>query len=117
MALGHEPKAVTSTPPPEYAAESSRVTIKIKFKFCEVSAPASAQAFDNTQYGGSATDAFVIYKLIGTQSWAISAPFVPSDPSCWIKYTLVLKGTDTDSATNWPEITLIDGQNDGNVKL
>ena len=78
---------------------------------CVLDVPAAAQEFDNSASGGSATDSFIIYKLVqGRKSFKISSPFrvlskyFPGDLDCRIKYTIVLKGTDTLSNTEWPEI-------------
>ena len=49
----------------------------------------------------------------------MTAPFTITDPLCFIKYTLVHKGTDTDVVAEglWPEIVLANEQNDGNVGI
>ena len=62
----------------------------------------------------------MIYKLIeGAKKWPLSSPFVQADSGCLTKYTLVHKGTDTDvlSEGKWPELTLEDAKDDGNVSF
>ena len=54
----------------------------------------------------------MIYELpSGKKSWQLNKPFKPDDTACFIKYTLVHKGTDIEIASDnsYPDITLVSG--------
>ena len=42
---------------------------------------------------------------------------MPGDSDCWIKYTLVRKGTDTEVKGTYPGLSLVDADNNGLVTL
>ena len=68
----------------------------------------------------------MIYNYVGGQKdFKISSPFVlsskfyPGGKDCWIKYTLFIKDSAKDLATDgsYPSITLADGDKDGKVSV
>ena len=52
----------------------------------------------------------------GQRDWTLSSPF-QVESFCQIQYKLVLKGTDTDAAIDYPELSLVDGDDNGFVTL
>ena len=75
--------------------------------YCEVTAPPCVQEFDNTANGGTAKDAFIIYKIgEGKKDFPLSSNFVETDAACEIRYSLLLSGTSTEANTDYPALSL-----------
>ena len=52
-----------------------------------------------------------------SSAFQLTTKFFPGDLDCWIKFTLTLKGTDTDASSDYPEISIVDGSTDGLPKV
>ena len=116
VAQGHEPKSLNRNP--EMSPVSVRFSFKVKFfRICEPKVPVAPQEFDNLANGGTEKDEFIIYRMgSGKQDFTLSSPFVNLD-YCEMTYKLVLAGTDTDAATDYPELSLINGDHTGSITL
>ena len=109
IAHGHQPLPLDNVPPPEFSAEKARFAVQVKFVVCLVNAPSAASLkFDNVRNGGTATDNFIFYMVFeGAYTYMLNPKFTTRSSDCWIKWTLVHKGTDTDviKEGKWPEIS------------